>query len=174
MNKFETTKTYKNLWSAFAGESQARNKYTFFASIAQKEGFYKISDTFLELANNEKEHAKVWFKLINNGKTNSTLENLHNSIKNENNEWTKMYKQYAIDAKKDGYKKIEALFLNIAKIEENHEKILKDLLKKIKIYKNKINKSNKWKCSKCGQLKTKNKPVVCDVCEHKNSFNKSY
>lgn len=174
MEKFKLSKTYKNLWSAFIGESQARNKYTFFASMAQKEGLYKISNMFIEMANSEKEHAKIWFNLINNDKTKSTLENLHDAIKSENYEWTKMYKQFALDAKKDGYKKISLLFSNIAKIEESHENLLKDLVKKFGIYKNKISKSNKWKCCKCGCLKNKSKPNVCDVCGHKNTFNKFY
>lgn len=174
MKKFKTTKTYKNLWSAFAGESQARNMYTFFASMAQKEGLYEISNVFSEMANNEKEHAKIWFKLINNGKIKSTLPNLIDSIKNENHEWTKTYAQFAIDAKKDGYKKIATLFLNVASIEKAHENLLKKLSKNFNIYKNKLNKSNEWKCCKCGQIKNKNKPTTCDVCKHKNTFNKIY
>ena len=174
MKEFKTTKTYKNLLLAFAGESKARNKYTFFASKAKKENYYEISNLFLEMANNEKEHAKIWFKFLNDGKIKSTLENLNDSINGENYEWTKMYNQFAIDAKKDGYKKIAKLFLSIAKIEKNHEKLFKNFLKKFSTYKNKISKSDKWKCSKCGQVKIKNKPNTCDVCEHKNTFDKIY
>lgn len=174
MKKFKLTRTYKNLLTAFAGESQARNKYTFFASKAKNDGYYEISNVFLEMANNEKEHAKILFKFLNEGKIKSTFENLHDSMKGENHEWTKMYRQFAIDAKKDGYKKIAKIFLSIAKIEKNHEEVFKDFLKKFNTYKNKISKSNKWKCSKCGQIKNKNKPTTCDVCEHKNSFSKIY
>ena len=115
------SKTEKNLMEAFAGESQARNKYTYFASQAKKDGYVQISKIFEETANNEKEHAKIWFKLLNGGKISDTLTNLEEAASGENYEWTDMYAKFAKEAKEEGFNDIALLFENVAKIEKEHE-----------------------------------------------------
>ena len=130
MSKYDGTKTQKNLEAAFAGESEARNKYTYFASVAKKEGFEQISDLFLKTANNEKEHAKIWFKLLHDGMP-STTENLKDAADGENYEWTDMYAKFAKEAKEEGFDKIAYLFEAVGKIEKEHEERYRKLLENL-------------------------------------------
>lgn len=164
------SKTYKNLMLAFAGESQARNKYTYFSSVAKKEGYVELAKFFISIANNEKEHAKVWFKCLN--KIGSTENNLKQAILGENEEWTKMYKQMAIEAKKEGYLEIAKLFENVAKIEKDHEQSFNFWLKNIrnkKVFNS--DKVIKWRCSNCGRIiVAKTAPKICDTCSHPQSY----
>lgn len=166
------TKTLANLMEAFAGESQARNKYTYYASQAKKDGFNLVADFFEETADNEKEHAKLWFKLINGGAIPSTKQNLKDAAKGENFEWTKMYKRMAKEARKEGFIDIAKLFEGIAEIEAEHEKRYLALLKLIntgKMFK-KVGKVA-WKCQNCGRIiYSKTAPQVCDVCKHPRSY----
>ena len=131
-NKYSGTKTEKNLLEAFAGESQARNKYTYFASVAKKEGFEQISSIFTETADNEKEHAKLWFKYLNGGEVSSTIDNLKAAAEGENYEWTTMYKEFAEVARQEGFNEIAAKFELVAKIEAEHEKRYLKLLDSVK------------------------------------------
>ena len=126
------TKTEKNLMTAFAGESQARNKYTYFASKAKKEGYEQIAAIFQETADNEKEHAKMWFKLLNGGEIGSTVENLQSAADGENYEWTDMYSEFAKEAKEEGFNHIAYLFEEVAKIEKEHEDRYLKLLENVK------------------------------------------
>ena len=128
MSELKGTKTEQNLMSAFAGESQARNKYTYYASQAKKEGYVQISKLFEETANNEKEHAKIWFKLLHGGKISDTLTNLKDAAAGENYEWTEMYPEFAKEAKEEGFDEIAELFNLVAKIEKAHEERYKKLL----------------------------------------------
>ena len=132
MSKYAGTKTEKNLEAAFAGESQARNKYTYFASVAKKEGYEQISSLFLDTANNEKEHAKIWFKILKGGEIPDTATNLQDGVDGENYEWTDMYAGFAKTAKEEGFDKIAALFEGVAKIEKEHEERYKKLLDNVK------------------------------------------
>lgn len=164
------SKTYKNLILAFAGESQARNKYTYFSSVAKKEGYVELAKFFVSIADNEKEHAKIWLKCLN--KISSTESNLNQAIVGEHEEWTKMYKQMAVDAKKEGYLEIAKLFENVAKIEKNHEQAFNLWLNNIKS-KNVFNSNRtiKWECSNCGHVVVaKIAPKVCDTCNHPQSY----
>ena len=129
------TKTEQNLKEAFAGESQARNKYTYFASQAKKDGYVQISKIFEETANNEREHAKIWFKLLNGGKINDTLSNLQEAAAGENYEWTDMYAKFAREAREEGFNDIALLFENVAKIEKHHEERYQRLVKNIQVSK---------------------------------------
>lgn len=164
------SKTYKNLMLAFAGESQARNKYTYFSSVAKKEGYVELAKFFISIANNEKEHAKIWLKCLN--QIGSTEKNLKQAIVGEHEEWTKMYKQMAIVAKKEGYLKIARLFENVAKIEKDHEQFFNLWLKNIKNKKVfNSNKAIKWRCSNCGYVVVaKIAPKICDTCNHSQSY----
>lgn len=166
------TKTEKNLMAAFAGESQARNKYSFYASQAKKEGYEQIANIFLETANNEKEHAKIWFKLLNNNKIKSTAENLADAAAGENYECSDMYKSFAEDARREGFDNIADLFDAVAKIEKEHEERYLTLLKNIKA--NKVfEKDGKvyWQCSNCGHIFEGSKaPEVCPVCAHPQAY----
>ncbi|MEL7565160.1 MAG: rubrerythrin [Dehalobacterium sp.] len=170
MKDLKGTKTEKNLWEAFAGESQARNKYTYFASAAKKEGYEQIAAFFLETADNEKEHAKIWFKKLQG--IGNTKENLKEAATGENCEWTDMYKRMADDAREEGFEDIAELFDGVAKIEKEHEerylKLLKNLeagevfRKEGKVY---------WKCRNCGHIHEGDKaPDVCPVCAHPNAY----
>lgn len=164
------SKTEKNLQAAFAGESQARNKYTYFASKAKKEGYNQISEIFLETAANEKEHAKIWFKLLNG--ISNTEENLVSAAEGEKYEWTEMYKVFAQEAKEEGFRDIAFLFEAVAKIEKEHHERYEALLKNIrdgKVFK----KDNVvvWKCANCGHIHVAvEAPAVCPVCSHPQSY----
>ena len=166
------TKTEKNLMEAFAGESQARNKYTYYASKAKKEGYEQIAELFLETANNEKEHAKIWFKLLNGGEIPSTEENLKSAAAGENFEWTDMYDRMAKEAKEEGFDKIAYLFEAVGKIEKEHEARYLALLDNVK---NDVVFSRDgdriWKCRNCGHIVIgKYAPEVCPVCGHPKSY----
>ena len=160
------SRTEQNLMAAFAGESQARNKYTYFASKAKKDGYEQIAAIFEETANNEKEHAKMWFKLLEGGEIKSTPENLKAAAEGENYEWTDMYKEFAEVAKEEGFDHIAFLFEGVAKIEKEHEERYKKLLKNID---DELVFSNDgdaiWVCRNCGHVVVgKNAPKVCPIC----------
>ncbi len=166
------SKTEKNLWEAFAGESQARNKYTYFASKAKKEGYEQIAALFLETAENEKEHAKIWFKLLCGGDIPSTAENLTAAAAGENAEWTDMYPRMAAEAREEGFDKIAYLFEAVGKIEQEHEERYKKLLENVedKLVFSKDGDAI-WKCRNCGHIVVgKNAPEICPVCNHPQSF----
>ena len=166
------SKTESNLMAAFAGESQARNKYTYFASKAKKEGYEQIASIFEETANNEKEHAKIWFKLLNGGDIPSTKENLKAAAEGENYEWTDMYKEFAQTAKEEGFDKIATLFEEVAKIEKHHEERYRKLLANVE-EKKVFEKSGVtvWECRNCGHIVIGTKaPDVCPVCKHPQSY----
>ena len=165
------SKTEANLLAAFAGESQARNKYTYYASKAKKDGYVQIAALFEETANNEKEHAKIWFKLLHDG-IGSTPDNLKDAAAGENYEWTDMYANFAKEAKEEGFDHIAYLFEEVAKIEKEHEERYKALLKNIE--ENKVFKRGDiviWKCSNCGHIHIgMEAPEVCPVCAHPQSY----
>ena len=166
------SKTEQNLMTAFAGESQARNKYTYFASKAKKEGYEQIAAIFEETANNEKEHAKIWFKLLNGGDVPTTTENLKAAAEGENYEWTDMYSEFAKTAKEEGFDHIAFLFEGVAKIEKEHEERYRKLLKNIE---DELVFSSEgdtiWICRNCGHVVIgKKAPAVCPVCSHKQSY----
>ena len=166
------SRTEKNLQTAFAGESQARNKYTYFASKAKKEGFEQIAALFLETADNEKEHAKLWFKYLNGGDVPTTVDNLKAAAEGENFEWTSMYKEFAEVAKDEGFEEIAAKFALVAKIEAEHEQRYLALLDKVKSGKVFISDDLVvWKCRNCGHICVgKNAPEVCPTCNHPKSY----
>ena len=170
--EFKDSKTYQNLLEAFAGESMARNKYTYFASKAKKEGYEQIAEIFTETAENEKEHAKLWFKELNNKEIPSTVENLLAAAEGENGEWTDMYKRMAEEAKAEGYHDIAAKFMGVAKIEEKHEERYRQLLKNIEEGKVFVKDDViVWKCRNCGHIHVaKNAPAICPVCAHPQSY----
>ena len=164
------SKTEKNLMAAFAGESQARNKYTYFASVAKKEGYEQIAAIFLQTADNEKEHAKLWFKEL--GELGTTAENLAAAAAGENYEWTDMYETFAKEAEEEGFKAIAARFRAVAKIEKAHEERYRALLNNVDMQKV-FEKSEEtmWECRNCGHLVIgKKAPGVCPVCMHPQSF----
>ena len=164
------SKTEKNLYAAFAGESQARNKYTYFASVAKKEGFEQISAIFLDTANNEKEHAKMWFKEL--GALKGTAENLKSAAEGENYEWTDMYAQFARDAEEEGFTELAKKFRMVAAIEKTHEERYLKLLNNVEMQKV-FEKSEEimWECRNCGHLVIgKKAPQVCPVCNHPQSY----
>ena len=167
------SKTEKNLMTAFAGESQARNKYTYFASKAKKEGYEQIKEVFEETANNEKEHAKMWFKLLNGGEVPSTVENLKAAAEGENYEWTDMYAEFARVAKEEGFDHIAFLFEEVGKIEKHHEERYLKLLKNIEddmVFKT-ADDETVWICRNCGHVYVgKEAPKVCPVCAHPQSY----
>ena len=171
MKSLKGTKTEANLMAAFAGESQARNKYTYFASKAKKDGFVQIAQIFEETANNEKEHAKIWFKLLNGG-IGTTEENLLSAAEGENYEWTDMYARFAGEARAEGFEQIAVLFESVAKIEKEHELRYRALLKNVKegaVFE-KVNEVV-WQCSNCGHLHIgKTAPEVCPVCAHPQAY----
>lgn len=166
------TKTEANLKTAFAGESQARNKYTYFASKAKKDGFEQIASIFLETAENEKEHAKMWYKLLCGGEINSTIDNLKEAAFGENYEWTDMYKQFALEAKQEGFDEIAKMFEGVGEIEKEHEKRFLKLLENVE---NGLVFSKDgdtiWKCRNCGHIHIgKQAPEVCPVCKHAKAY----
>ena len=166
------TKTEANLMAAFAGESQARNKYTYYASKAKKEGYEQISELFLETANNEKEHAKIWFKLLHDGGIPTTIENLKDAAAGENFEWTDMYARMAKEAKEEGFDHIAFLFDAVGKIEKEHEARYLKLLENVE---NGLVFSKDgdtiWQCSNCGHISIgKKAPEICPVCDHPQAY----
>ncbi len=170
MTELKGSKTEQNLLAAFAGESQARNKYTYFASKAKKDGYVQISKLFEETANNEKEHAKIWFKLLNG--INDTMSNLEAAANGEAYEWTQMYPTFAKEAREEGFDKIAFLFEEVAKIEKAHEERYRKLLQNIK---NGIVFSSEgdtiWECSNCGHIVIGPKaPEKCPVCDHPQAY----
>ena len=166
------SRTEKNLQAAFAGESQARNKYTYYASKAKKEGYEQIAAIFLETADNEKEHAELWFKYLHGGKVPSTPENLKDAADGENFEWTDMYKSMAETARKEGFEEIALKFELVGKIEKEHEARYLALLEKVKA--DKVFVSEEvivWKCRNCGHIHVgKEAPEVCPTCNHPKSY----
>ena len=164
------SKTEKNLQAAFAGESQARNKYTYFASVAKKEGYEQIAAIFEATANNEKEHAKMWFKAL--GELGTTAENLLHAAEGENYEWTEMYEQFAKDAEEEGFTRLAYQFRAVAKIEKAHEERYRALLNNVEMQAVFAKaEMTMWECRNCGHLVMgKNAPKVCPVCDHPQSF----
>ena len=172
MKELKGTKTEKNLQEAFAGESQARNKYTYYASKAKKDGYVQISNIFLETAANEKEHAEIWFKYLNGGKISDTMANLEDAANGENYEWTDMYARMAEEAEEEGFKEIAAKFRMVAKIEKEHEERYRKLLDNIR--KEQVFSKDGdviWQCSNCGHIVIgKKAPEVCPTCDHPQSY----
>ena len=169
-NKYEGTKTEKNLEAAFAGESQARNKYTYFASVAKKEGYEQISSLFLKTAENEKEHAKMWFKELNG--IGDTAENLCAAAAGENYEWTDMYDGFAKTAEEEGFHDLAVKFRLVAAIEKSHEERYRALLKNVKTAEVFAKSEVKvWECRNCGHIVVgKKAPEVCPTCNHPQSY----
>ena len=170
MGKYSGTQTEKNLQAAFAGESQARNKYTYFASKAKKEGYEQIADIFLKTADNEKEHAKMWFKEL--AGIGDTAENLAAAANGENYEWTDMYKEFAETAEKEGFPELAAKFRGVALIEKRHEERYRSLLKNVEtaaVFKKSSVKV--WECRNCGHIVVGEKaPEECPVCAHPQAY----
>jgi len=170
MTELKGSKTEQNLLAAFAGESQARNKYTYFASKAKKDGYVQISKLFEETANNEKEHAKIWFKLLNG--IGSTEDNLKAAAGGENYEWTEMYPEFAKTAKEEGFDEIAELFTKVAAIEKAHEERYKKLLTNIEeglVFSSEGDEI--WECSNCGHIVIgKKAPELCPVCAHPQAY----
>lgn len=171
MGNLKGTKTEANLQAAFAGESQARNKYTYFASKAKKDGYVQIAALFEETANNEKEHAKIWYKLLHDG-IGSTVENLKEAADGENYEWVDMYASFAKEAREEGFMEIAALFEGVAAIEKEHEERYRKLLENIE---NGLVFSKDgdtiWQCSNCGHICIgRQAPEVCPVCKHPQAY----
>lgn len=172
MKELKGSKTEQNLQSAFAGESMARNKYTYYASAAKKEGYVQIADIFEATANNEKEHAKIWYKLLHDGAVPDTATNLADAAAGENYEWTDMYANFAKEAKEEGFTSIAALFEMVAKVEREHEERYKALLKNVqdgKVFEKED--VQVWECSNCGHIHVgKNAPELCPVCKHPQAY----
>ena len=166
------SRTEANLMAAFAGESQARNKYTYYASKAKKDGYEQIAAIFEETANNEKEHAKLWFKELHNGEVPSTYENLEDAAAGENYEWTDMYAEFAKVAKEEGFNHIAYLFEEVGKIEKEHEERYRKLISNIDeglVFSN--DGDTIWVCRNCGHVVIgKKAPEICPVCKHPQSF----
>jgi rubrerythrin len=172
MKDLKGTKTEKNLQEAFAGESMARNKYTYFASKAKKDGFVQIAALFEETAANEKEHAKIWYKYLNGGAVSDTATNLADAAAGENFEWTDMYARMAREAREEGFEEIAKKFEMVGAIEKHHEERYRRLLKNIE---DKVVFSKEgdviWQCSNCGHIVVgKEAPEVCPVCDHPQSY----
>ena len=172
MKELKGTKTEKNLMEAFAGESQARNKYTYFASKAKKEGYQQIAALFEETADNEREHAKLWFKLLEGGAVKDTIYNLRAAAEGENYEWTNMYDRMAQEAEEEGFPEIAAKMRGVAEIERHHEERYLKLLKNIEdgiVFSREGDTI--WKCRNCGHIVVgKKAPEVCPVCDHPQSY----
>lgn len=170
MAELKGSKTEKNLWEAFAGESQARNKYSYFASKAKKEGYVQIANIFEETANNEKEHAKMWFKLLNG--IGTTAENLKAAAEGENYEWTDMYDTFAKEAEEEGFTDIARMFRGVAAIEKEHEERYKKLLANVEgglVFSR--DGEMIWQCGNCGHICVgKSAPNVCPVCDHPQAY----
>ncbi len=172
MTDLKGSKTEKNLMEAFAGESQAHTKYQYFASKAKKEGYVQIQNIFLETSKNEKEHAKIWFKLLNGGDVQDTISNLKEAANGENYEWTEMYAQFAVEAEEEGFDDIAFLFRKVAEIEKEHEERYRILLENVE-NDSVFNKQEEivWKCSNCGHIYTgKDAPEKCPVCAHPKAY----
>ncbi len=170
MMELKGSKTEKNLQAAFAGESQARNKYTYFASVARKEGYQQIAEIFEKTANNEKEHAKLWFKAL--GELGDTAANLLHAAEGENYEWTDMYATFAKEAEEEGFVELAARFRAVAAIEKTHEERYRKLLNNVEM-KAVFEKAGEtmWECRNCGHLVIgKKAPEVCPVCLHPQSY----
>lgn len=172
MADLKGTKTEANLQAAFAGESQARNKYTYYASQAKKDGYVQIASIFEETAANEKEHAKLWFKILNGGKVGPTVENLKDAAAGENYEWTDMYATFAKEAREEGFDDIAELFEGVAAIEKEHEERYLKLLANIEgglVFSR--DGDMIWQCSNCGHVHVgKKAPEVCPVCAHPQAY----
>ena len=172
MKDIKGTKTERNLMDAFAGESQARNKYTYYASKARKEGYEQIAAIFEETATNEKEHAKLWFKLLHEGKVPDTMTNLRDAAEGENFEWTDMYDRMAAEAEEEGFPEIARKFRAVAAIERHHEERYRRLLANIEegiVFSREGDTI--WVCRNCGHIVIgKKAPGVCPVCNHPQSF----
>ena len=172
MKELKGTKTEANLQAAFAGESQARNKYTYYASKAKKDGFVQIAELFEATAANEKEHAKIWFKLLHGGAIPDTRANLLDAAEGENYEWTDMYAGFAVTAREEGFVEIAALFEEVGKIEKMHEERYRKLLANVEgglVF----SKDNDviWECGNCGHIVIgKKAPEICPVCKHPQSY----
>lgn len=169
-NKYTGTKTEKNLWEAFVGESQARNKYTYFASVAKKAGYEQIAELFLKTAENEKEHAKLWFKEL--GELGDTAENLLHAAEGENAEWTDMYERMAKEAEEEGFPKLAEKFRGVGAIEKTHEERYRALLQNVET-RQVFEKSGVqiWECRNCGNIVVGTEaPKVCPVCNHPQSY----
>ncbi len=170
--EFKGSRTEANLMAAFAGESQARNKYTYYAAKAKEDGYEQIAAIFTETANNEKEHAEIWFKQLHDGSVPSTAENLLDAAAGENYEWTEMYKEFERVANEEGFVQIAALFKMVGAIEKEHEKrfrILSENLEKGLVFAR--NGETVWLCRNCGHLHVgKEAPAVCPVCTHPRAY----
>ena len=172
MKDLKGTRTEANLMAAFAGESQATNKYTYYASKAKKDGFVQIANLFEETANNEKEHAKIWFKLLHDGAVPDTLTNLADAAAGENYEWTDMYANMAKEAREEGFEKIAILFEMVGKIEKEHEErylALKANIENSRVFEN--DGKIFWQCANCGHIHEGTKaPQKCPVCDHPQAY----
>ena len=172
MKELKGTRTEANLQTAFAGESQARNKYTYYASKAKKDGYVQIAKLFEETANNEKEHAKIWFKLLHGGIIPDTPENLLDAAEGENYEWTDMYAGFAVVAREEGFDEIADLFEKVGAIEKMHEERYRKLLANVEgglVFSR--DEDMMWECSNCGHIVIgKKAPEVCPVCKHAKSY----
>ncbi|NPD92557.1 rubrerythrin [Xylanibacter muris] len=172
MKDLKGTKTEKNLLEAFAGESMARNKYTYFASKAKKEGFVQIANLFEETAANEKEHAELWYKYLHGGKVGNTEQNLEDAANGENYEWTDMYERMAREAREEGFDEIAEKFEGVASVEKQHEARYLRLLKNVRD-KKVFSKDGEavWQCTNCGHIVIgKSAPEVCPVCDHAKAY----
>ena len=170
MPELKGSKTEQNLWTAFAGESQARNKYTYYASKAKKDGFEQIASLFLKTAENEKEHAKLWFKELNG--IGSTAENLAAAANGENFEWTDMYESFAKTAEEEGFPELAAKFRGVAAIEKHHEERYRALLKNVEMQQVFEKSEVKvWECRNCGHIVVGTQaPEICPVCAHPQAY----
>ncbi len=166
------SKTEANLMAAFAGESQARNKYTYYASKAKKDGYVQIANIFEETAANEKEHAKLWFKILHGGAIPSTIDNLYDAAQGENFEWTDMYDSFAKTADEEGFTEIAKLFRGVAEIEREHEERYRKLIENIEVGLVFSRDGDKiWQCTNCGHIVIgKNAPELCPVCAHPQAY----
>ena len=172
MVNLKGTKTEANLQAAFAGESQAHTKYQYFASKAKKEGYVQLHDIFMETSKNEKEHAKIWYKLLHDEDIPDTIANLNEAADGENYEWTDMYKTFAEEAREEGFDVIAALFTMVGAIEKEHEERYRTLLKNVEegtVFKKES--EIEWKCSNCGHIvKGSQTPKICPVCKHPEAY----
>ena len=172
MSKYAGTQTEKNLEAAFAGESQARNKYTYYASRAKKDGYEQIAALFLKTADNEKEHAKMWFKELHDGAVPDTVTNLNDAADGENYEWTDMYEGFAKTAEEEGFKELAAKFRMVGEIEKHHEERYRALLKNVETQEVFQKSEVKvWECRNCGHIVVGTKaPQICPACAHPQSY----
>ena len=172
MPELKGTKTEANLWEAFSGESQARNKYSYYASQAKKDGYNQIAAIFEETAANEKEHAKLWFKLLHDGKVPDTLTNLNDAASGENYEWTDMYDRMAKEAAEEGFVEIAAMFKGVAAVEKEHEERYKKLIANVEgglVFSREGD--TLWQCMNCGHIVIgKKAPEMCPVCAHPQAY----